>query len=106
MPRFYSDNFARNLPLLDGLRTLAKETGATPAQLALAWLLARDESILPIPGTTSINHLEENMGADSVQLDSGLMDKLDGLINQQTVIGTRYNEATQAEIDTEEFRNA
>jgi aryl-alcohol dehydrogenase-like predicted oxidoreductase len=106
MPRFYSDNFARNLPLLDGLRTLAEEAGATPAQLALAWLLARDENILPIPGTTSIPHLEENMGADKVQLDASLMKQLDGLINQQTVIGTRYNEATQAEIDTEEFCNA
>jgi aryl-alcohol dehydrogenase-like predicted oxidoreductase len=103
MPRFYRDNFARNLPLLDGLRSLAKEAGVPPSQLALAWLLARDENILPIPGTTSIPHLEENMGADKVQLDVGLMDQLDGLINQQTVIGTRYNEATQREIDTEEF---
>ena len=69
----------------------------------MAWLLARDENILPIPGTTAIPHLEENMGADKIELDTSLMDQLDGLINQQTVIGTRYNEATQREIDTEEF---
>ncbi len=104
MPRFHADNFARNLPLLDGLRSLAERAGATPGQLALAWLLARDENILPIPGTTSIAHLEENLGADEVRLDAGLMDELDALINRHSVTGARYNAATQAEIDTEEFR--
>jgi hypothetical protein len=103
MPRFHADNFARNLPLLDGLRTLAERAGATPGQLALAWLLAGDENILPIPGTTSIAHLEENLGADEVRLNAGLMDELDALINRHTVTGARYNAATQAEIDTEEF---
>ncbi len=103
MPRFAADNFARNLPLIDALEEIAKEAEATPAQLALAWLLARDDNILPIPGTTSIAHLEENLGAAEVQLDAPLMEALDQLINQQSVIGARYNEATQSEIDTEEF---
>ncbi len=103
MPRFHADNFARNLPLLDGLQSLAERTNATPGQLALAWLLARDDNILPIPGTTSIAHLEENLSAARVELDAALMQELDALINRHTVIGTRYNAATQSEIDTEEF---
>jgi aryl-alcohol dehydrogenase-like predicted oxidoreductase len=103
MPRFHTDNFARNLPLLDGLQCLAERTNATPGQLALAWLLARDDNILPIPGTTSIAHLEENISAAEVELDAPLMQELDSLINRHTVIGTRYNAATQSEIDTEEF---
>jgi aryl-alcohol dehydrogenase-like predicted oxidoreductase len=103
MPRFEADNFARNLPLLDGLRNIAAQAGVTLAQLALAWLLTRDDTILPIPGTTSINHLEENMGANDLQLEASLMDELDRLINQHTVIGARYNATTQSEIDTEEF---
>ncbi len=103
MPRFHTDNFARNLTLLDGLQRLAERTNATPGQLALAWLLARDDNILPIPGTTSIAHLEENISAAEVELDAPLMQELDSLINRHTVIGTRYNAATQSEIDTEEF---
>jgi len=103
MPRFEAKNFARNLPLLDGLQKLAKMANATPAQLSLAWLLALDDNILPIPGTTSIPHLEENLGAIAVQLDATLMQELDRLINRQSVIGSRYNSATQSEIDTEEF---
>jgi aryl-alcohol dehydrogenase-like predicted oxidoreductase len=103
MPRFEADNFERNLPLLDGLQHLAEKANASPAQLALAWLLAREDNILPIPGTTSIPHLEENMSAGKVRLDSDLFNALDTLINRQTVVGARYNGATQAEIDTEEF---
>jgi aryl-alcohol dehydrogenase-like predicted oxidoreductase len=103
MPRFAEDNFARNLPLLDALQTLAEQIDATPAQLALAWLLARDDGILPIPGTTSIAHLEENMAAAEVRMDDALMRELDGLFERNAVIGARYNAATQSEIDTEEF---
>ncbi|MEJ2455766.1 MAG: aldo/keto reductase [Candidatus Thiodiazotropha sp.] len=103
MPRFYADNFARNLRLLDGLEELAKKAATSPARLALAWLLARDDNILPIPGTTAIPHLEENMSADEPQFDNELFSQLEALINQQSVIGARYNDATQAEIDTEEF---
>ncbi len=103
MPRFEADNFARNLPLLDGLQSLAEQANASPAQVALAWLLARDERILPIPGTTSISHLEENMSATEVKLSNDLMNELERLINRDSVAGTRYNAATQAEIDTEEF---
>ena len=73
------------------------------AQLSLAWLLAQGEHIVPIPGTTRIDHLEENLGADAVRLSASQLERLSALINPLTVTGARYNAATQAEIDTEEF---
>ncbi len=103
MPRFQGEAFAHNLRLLDGLASLARQAGATPAQLALAWLLSRGEHVLPIPGTTSMAHLEENLGAAALSPDAALMAELETLINPSTVAGARYNPATQAEIDTEEF---
>ncbi len=103
MARFDAENFATNLKLLDGYTALANEAGCTPAQLALAWLLAKGEHIVPITGTTSIEHLEENLGAAEVALAPGLVARLDALINRDTVVGARYNPNTQAEIDTEEF---
>jgi len=72
-------------------------------QLALAWLLAQGDHIVPIPGTTNLVHLEENLGADSVALSPSIVQRAGALINQNTVTGPRYNAATQAEIDTEEF---
>lgn len=103
MPRFQAGNFGANLGLLDGLAALAAEAGSTPAQLSLAWLLARGEHVVPIPGTTSVAHLEENLGAAELTLGPGLVARLDALINHHTVSGARYNAATQTEIDTEEF---
>ncbi len=103
MPRFEPTPYAANLRLLDGFGQIAREAGCTPAQLALAWLLARGERVIPIPGTTKLAHLEENLGAADVVLGSGIVARLDALINQRTVTGARYNAATQAEIDTEEF---
>ena len=73
------------------------------AQLALAWVLSRGEHVLAIPGTTCQAHLEENLGAATVELQPELIGRLDALINQRTVAGARYNAATQAEIDTENF---
>jgi aryl-alcohol dehydrogenase-like predicted oxidoreductase len=103
MPRFQPENFSQNLRLLDPYEALASEAGCTPAQLALAWLLARSDKILPIPGTTRVEHLEENLGAVSVRLSDGIVRRLDALINQDAVSGARYIEATQREIDTETF---
>jgi hypothetical protein len=103
MPRFYPDNYAANLPLLDRFADLAAELGCTPAQLSLAWLLARAPHIVPIPGTSSVAHLEENLGAAAISLDAETMQLLDALINRHTVRGARYNAATQVEVDTEEF---
>jgi len=103
MPRFQGENFSANLRLLDGYTAIAAEAGCTPAQLALAWLLARGPHIVPIPGTTNAAHLAENLGAADVALAPAIVDRLDALVNRHTVAGPRYNAGTQAEIDTEEF---
>jgi hypothetical protein len=102
MPRFQGEHFARNLVLLDGLAALARDTGCTMAQLSLAWLLAQGAQVIPIPGTTRADHLQENLGAVRVSPDRRTLDDLDALINPRTVSGPRYNAATQSEIDTEE----
>ena len=102
MPRFQGEHFERNLGLLDPLATIAREQRLTMAQLVLAWLLAQGEDIVPIPGTTRLDHLEENAGGATVQLDQRAIARLNELINPGTVSGARYNAATQTEIDTEE----
>jgi len=103
MPRFYPENYASNLGLLDGCRKLAQVEGCTMAQLALAWLLSRGAHVIAIPGTTRLAHLEDDVGAATVTLSRSTLDALDALINRRTVVGPRYNSATQAEIDTEQF---
>lgn len=104
MPRFEPDNYAQNLKLLTRYLTIAAEERCTPAQLALAWLLARSDHIIPIFGTRQPKHLDDNAGSAAVNLDRSLIDRLDALINPQTVAGPRYNAATQQEIDSETFR--
>ena len=101
MPRFQGENFPANLALLDGFLALASEAGCTPAQLALAWVLAQGDDIIPIPGTANIDHLRENFV--EVQVAPALLARAEALINAGTVSGPRYNAATQAEIDTEEL---
>lgn len=103
MPRFSPETYPRNLALLPAYEALAQEAGCTPAQLALAWLLARGDNIIPIPGTSRLAHLRENWGALQVQLSPDTVQRLDVLINQHTVSGPRYNPATTAEVDTELF---
>ena len=103
MPRFAPEHHAANLRLLPAYAALAQEAGCTPAQLALAWLLQRGDHILPIPGTTSPAHLEENLGAVGVVLDTGLLQRLDALINARTVSGGRYGAQSESEVDTETF---
>ena len=103
MPRFGADLYAANLPLLDAYQTIAREAGCTPAQLALAWLLHKDSKLIPIPGTQNIRHLEDNMAAADVGLSAEHMQRLEALINQQTVQGSRYNAVNASEVDTEEF---
>ena len=103
MPRFQPSHFGTNRPLAAQLRSLAGEASCTPAQLALAWLLTTAPFVLPIPGTTSVAHLEENLGAASVKIDAALAARVEALINASTVSGPRYAAETLAEIDTEEF---
>jgi aryl-alcohol dehydrogenase-like predicted oxidoreductase len=102
MPRFAEPHFAANVRLLAPLRALAREAGCTAAQLALAWLLQQAPHVIPIPGTVSMAHLEENLGASRVALDAHLTARVAALINPASISGARYNAAAQADIDTEE----
>ncbi|WP_114972466.1 aldo/keto reductase [Rhodoferax ferrireducens] len=103
MPRFAPDNYAANLKLMPAYKAVAKEVGCTPAQLALAWLLHQGEHIIPIPGTTSTAHLAEDLDAADVPLSPAILARLDSLINQNTVVGSRYNAQGNSEVDTETF---
>jgi len=90
VPRFQADALAANHALVDLVRTVATEKGATPAQVALAWLLAQRPWIVPIPGTTKLHRLEENLGAVSVELSDHDLDRIrDGLAGIE-VVGERY----------------
>jgi len=103
MPRFAPEAYARNLELLAGVKAVADDSGCTMGQAALAWLLAQGDHIVPIPGTTSLDHLAENAGAAAVTLSPDALARLDAAINRDTVHGPRYAAAIQAEIDTETF---
>jgi len=103
MPRFAPANYASNLKLYVPYQQLAKEAGCTPAQLALAWLLHKDANIIPIPGTTSVDHLLDDLGSTKVSLNDALVVQLEALINEKTVVGNRYNEQANSEVDTEVF---
>ena len=103
MPRFNAEHYPNNLALLNDYFALAKDIGCTPSQLALAWLTAKDDNIIPIPGTRSVNHMKDNFEAAQLKLDTKQVSLLDEMINQNNVHGPRYTSAQQAEIDTEEF---
>lgn len=101
MPRFLGENFISNLRLLDEYVQIAKENNFTPAQLALAWLLSRDASLIPIPGTKHVRYVEENAAAADIKLAADVINRLDKLINDSTVQGERYNEAFMKMMDSE-----
>jgi aryl-alcohol dehydrogenase-like predicted oxidoreductase len=104
MPRFHKENYARNMLLIEEYRDIAYKVDCTPAQLALAWLLAQGEHIIPIPGTRHSNWAEENFNALAVTLDEDVLNEINALINQDTVVGNRYPDGVQGvEIDTEDF---
>jgi len=105
MPRFAPEAYAANLKLLDGYHAIARDVGCTPAQLALAWLLHQGEHIIPIPGTTNVEHLHDDLGAVNVRLDAATMERLGALINERTVVGNRYNAQSAREVDTETFED-
>ncbi|CAG2138530.1 Aldo-keto reductase IolS [Cupriavidus numazuensis] len=91
-PRFMGENFARNLALVDKVRALADAKGCTPAQLALAWVLARGPQIVPIPGTRRIANLDDNLGALDVRLDVKELADIDAVFPSGAAAGTRYAE--------------
>ncbi len=103
MPRFHPANYAANTKLLPAYQALAAEAGCTPAQLALAWLLHKGDDIIPIPGTTSLSHLSEDLAAVDIKLSPATLTQVEALINQTTVVGPRYSAQSQSEVDTEMF---
>jgi len=101
MPRFQEPNFSHNLDLARRFNALAAQAGLAPAQLSLGWVLTRWAHIVPIPGTRSIAHLEENVGAAGLTLAPDLVDAVDAIFTPGAVHGARYSAAAQAQIDTE-----
>ena len=95
-PRFEGENFQHNLRVADEVRQIAAAAGVTPAQVALAWLLAQGEGIAPIPGTKHVARLEENVAADSVELTAAQLAKL-SQITPPT--GDHHNEAQMRQLD-------
>ena len=89
-------NFQRNLAIVDEVQAVAAEAGATPAQVALAWLLAQGNDIAPIPGTRRVARVEENTAADAIQLSE---DQLKRLNNLTPAAGERHDQANMASID-------
>ncbi len=92
-PRFQGENFNRNLDLVMRVEEMAEEKGCTPAQLALAWVLAQGEDIVPIPGTKRRKYLEQNVGALDVKLSAGDLQRIQEVAPQGAVAGKRYPEA-------------
>jgi aryl-alcohol dehydrogenase-like predicted oxidoreductase len=92
-PRFQGENLDRNLAIVARVEEIAREKGCTPAQLALAWVLARGEDIVPIPGTKRRRYLEENAGALAVTLGPDDLARLDEAAPPGAAAGTRYPEA-------------
>ena len=103
MPRFQPEHFARNVALHTAFGAIARDAGCTPAQLCLAWLLAKGEHVLPIPGTTSIPHLRENVAAGAIALAPEIVTRVDALMTPTAASGARYNAQAQSEVDTEQF---
>ena len=92
MPRFQGENFAKNLELVERIEQMAAGKGCTPAQLALAWVLAQGTDVVPIPGTRSRSRLEENAGAVKVALTEAELAEIDEVIPRDMAVGTRYPE--------------
>lgn len=103
MPRFTPANYAANLTLLPAYRALAHAVGCSLSQLALAWLLRKAPHIIAIPGTTRVEHSQDDLAAVDVTLSAAAIAILDALINQHTVQGLRYSPQGTSEVDAENF---
>ena len=89
-PRFAGENFAKNLALADAVRAIATEIGATPSQIALAWVLAQGEDMLPIPGTKRVDRLEENAAAADLRLSADQLRRIEAAAPKGAAVGDRY----------------
>jgi aryl-alcohol dehydrogenase-like predicted oxidoreductase len=98
-PRFQGENFQKNLDLVKHIEEIASEKHCTPAQLALAWVLAQGDDIVPIPGTKRRKYLEQNLGAINIKLSRKDLERIDQVAPKNVAAGTRYPEAAMARID-------
>jgi aryl-alcohol dehydrogenase-like predicted oxidoreductase len=101
MPRWQGEALRANLALYARFKAIADDVGCTTAQLCLAWLLAKDPIIVPIPGTTNPDHMREDAAAAGVTLSPEVSARVDEAVNGETVTGSRYPPALQASVDTE-----
>ncbi|HET6534552.1 MAG TPA: aldo/keto reductase, partial [Sphingomicrobium sp.] len=90
-PRFTGENFERNIALVREVEAMAKEKGCTTAQLALAWVLAQGDDIVPIPGTKRVTYLDDNIGALDVELMPDELKRLDEILPPGAAAGDRYH---------------
>lgn len=102
MPRFQGENFAQNVKVIQRFVEYAKTIDCTPAQLALAWLLARGDDIAPIPGTKRATYVKQNADATEVKLTGEQCAAIDEIINPETITGARYDESSLALVDSDD----
>jgi len=98
-PRFTGENFQKNLQLVEEVEAIAREKGCTTAQLALAWVLAQGEDIVPIPGTKHVKYLDDNIGALEVKLSRDDLDRLNAILPPGAAAGQRYHERGMAAVN-------
>jgi aryl-alcohol dehydrogenase-like predicted oxidoreductase len=99
VPRFTQENLAANQSLVDAVSRIAREKKVTPAQLALAWVLAQKPWIVPIPGTTKLHRVDENIGADAIELSADDLAAIEDAVSDIAISGERYSPQHQARID-------
>ena len=99
VPRFSEENRKNNQAVVDLLTNIAKEKEATPAQIALAWVLSQKPWIVPIPGTTKLHRLEENLGSVNIGLTADYLKRIDKAASKISIQGARYSEAAQKMIN-------
>jgi aryl-alcohol dehydrogenase-like predicted oxidoreductase len=98
-PRFQGENFAKNIALVNKVEEMAKGRGYTAAQLALAWIFAQNKNITPIPGTTKLNRLKENIAATEIELSTDELKAIEAILPRDAAAGTRYPQASMSSVN-------
>jgi aryl-alcohol dehydrogenase-like predicted oxidoreductase len=101
MPRFQQGNVEQNLRLVEGLRQIGGEKGASPAQLALAWVRSRGDDILPVMGARRRDQLKESLDALDLKLSAADLARIDAAVSPELTAGTRYDTPQMAHLDSE-----
>ena len=99
MPRFSAENRQANQAVVDLISDIARSKNATPAQIALAWVLAQKPWVVPIPGTTKLHRLEENLGAANIELTADDLREIDSAVSKLDIQGERYPATAQKMIN-------